>query len=104
MLKACVIYLGQPEDPAAFDAYYWNTHLPIAAKIPGLKRLVVNKAKPGEGEFYQIAELYFEDRAALERGLASPERQAAADDVKRFPTFAGDIKRGVFEVREFPLG
>ncbi len=103
MVKACVIYVGKPEDPVAFDAYYRNTHIPIAAKIPGLKRFVLNKGRAGEGEFYQIAELHFEDRAAVERGMASPERQAAADDVKKFPKFIGEIKRGVFEIQEYPL-
>ena len=28
-----------PKDAGGFDAYYFNTHVPIAKKIPGLRKL-----------------------------------------------------------------
>ena len=37
MARLLVLY-GTPKDPAAFDAYYASTHVPIAKKIPGLRR------------------------------------------------------------------
>jgi uncharacterized protein (TIGR02118 family) len=33
MVKTVVLY-GHPTDPAAFEEYYANTHVPIAAKMP----------------------------------------------------------------------
>ena len=37
MVKLIVLY-NHPTDPAAFDKYYEETHIPIAAKIPNVKR------------------------------------------------------------------
>jgi uncharacterized protein (TIGR02118 family) len=33
MVKLVIAY-GAPEDPAAFDRYYAETHAPLAEKIP----------------------------------------------------------------------
>ncbi len=35
MLKLTVLF-GRPEDPEAFEAYYTNYHLPLAAKLPNV--------------------------------------------------------------------
>ena len=35
MYVLTVLY-GHPADPAAFDAYYTSTHVPLVEKIPGL--------------------------------------------------------------------
>ena len=52
-------------------------------------------------EFYQIADLWFDSRADLDVALASPERKASAEDVKRFPEFRGQIKRQIFQVTSY---
>lgn len=102
MVKLSVMYHGRPADPEAFDAYYWSTHLPTVTRWPGLRRILVNKGEAG-GELYQVADLFFESRADLDRALASPERKVSADDVKHFPAFQGEIRRQVFDVRDFPM-
>jgi uncharacterized protein (TIGR02118 family) len=99
-LKLSVIYVGQPADPAAFDAYYWGTHLPTVQKWPRIRRITVAKGAPGD-ELYQVADLWFDSRADLDAALASPERKVSADDVKHFPEFRGQIKRQIFEVRPY---
>jgi uncharacterized protein (TIGR02118 family) len=100
MVKMSVMYVGQPVDSAAFDAYYWGTHLPTVEKWPQIRRITVAKGVAGD-EFYQVADLWFDSRADLDVALASPERKASADDVKRFPEFRGQIKRQIFEVRSY---
>jgi uncharacterized protein (TIGR02118 family) len=100
MVKMSVMYVGQPADPAAFDAYYWKTHLPTVEKWPGIRRITIAKGAAGD-EFYQIADLVFDSRADLDVALASPERKASADDVKRFPEFRGQIKRQIFQVTSY---
>lgn len=102
MVKLCVIYQGRPADPAAFDDYYWSRHLPTVARWPRARRITVGRGKPGD-EIYQVAEIFFDTAADLEAALASPERKVSAEDVKRFPPFEGQIKRQVFEVRDFPV-
>ena len=87
MSKLLVLY-NQPSDPAAFDRYYFDTHIPIAKKVPGLKSYTVNSGQPvmvmGTISPYLIAELEFENRGALESAMASPEGQAAAADTANF--------------------
>ncbi|MFN0162166.1 MAG: EthD family reductase, partial [Burkholderiales bacterium] len=41
MAKLVVMY-DRPADPAAFDAYYFNKHVPLAKTIPGLRNYEVN--------------------------------------------------------------
>lgn len=99
MVKFCVFYCGQPEDPAAFDKYYRDHHLPIVVRWPRIKRIVISKGQPGDG-IYQIAELYFESREEMEAALRSPERALAAEDAKKLPRFIGEVKRQTFDVTD----
>jgi uncharacterized protein (TIGR02118 family) len=79
----------QPADPAAFDRYYFDTHVPLAKKIPGLRSYVVNdgpvNAVAGSPAPYSIAELSFDSMADLQSALSSAEGQeAAAADLSNF--------------------
>ena len=102
MIQLTALY-GHPQDPAAFDAYYQNTHGPLASKIPGLKGYIANKPtaiNPQEKTpHYLIAELYFDSMQAFQAGLQSPEGQAAAADTQNFAT--GGVTLLVGEVRVF---
>lgn len=101
MVKLVALY-RKPEDAAAFDKHYFETHLPLAAKIPGLRRTEVAKvlgSPAGESEFYLIAELYFDDMEALKSGMSSPEGKAAAKDVM---SFARDIVTMMFADEKVP--
>ena len=84
-----------PKDPAAFDAYYLNTHVPIAKKIPGLRRFTLNKgpvATPaGASGIYMVAILEFDDLAAIQNALASPEGRATAADLANFAGAGVDL-------------
>ena len=41
MARMVVIY-RTPKDPAAFDAHYFEVHVPLAKKLPGLRKYVIN--------------------------------------------------------------
>ncbi len=102
MIQLTVLY-GHPEDPAAFDRYYQQTHGPLATKIPGLKGYTANKpaaVNPQEqAPYYLIAELYFENMAALQAGLQSPEGQAAGGDTQNFAS--GGVTMVIGEVQVY---
>ena len=89
MIRLQVLY-HHPTDPVAFDRYYYQVHLPIAKKIKGFKRWTVGKVtgtpdgKPAP--YYYFADLFAESRDAMEKILASPEGQAAVQDVPNFAT------------------
>lgn len=87
MAKILVIY-RTPKDPGAFDAYYAATHIPLANKIPLLRRYEVSAgpvAGPsGATDAHLVATLHFDSMADLQAGLASAEGQAAAGDLANF--------------------
>jgi uncharacterized protein (TIGR02118 family) len=88
MVKVTVLY-GQPSDPAAFEDHYANTHIPLAAKMPEVKRFeatrVVATPDGGQPPYYRIAELWFESQETLQQAMGSPEGQDTVNDI---PTFA----------------
>jgi uncharacterized protein (TIGR02118 family) len=94
MARLVVMY-KTPKDTGAFDKYYFETHAPLAKKVPGLKKYEVSRgtvATPGGASpFHLIAILHFDDMAALKKGLSSPEGQAAAGDVQKFATGGADM-------------
>ena len=101
MLRLLVLY-GQPQDPAAFDKYYRERHIPIAWQMLGLKKWTIGKVTGtpdgSPSPYYYVADLYLEDRAALDRMLASPEGQAAVADVPNYAT--GGVTFLLTEVEE----
>lgn len=89
MYRLTVLY-GHPEDPAEFDRYYYNVHIPLAKQMVGIKGWTIGKcesATAGEkAPYYMIVGLYADSRAELEEILATPAGQAAIADVPRFAT------------------
>jgi len=86
MAQVFVLY-NTPADPAAFDRYYRDKHIPLAKKIPGLRSYSINdgpvQALAGTAP-YLIAILTFDSIAAVNAALTSPEGQAAAADLPNF--------------------
>ena len=101
MTKLMVLY-RKPADVAAFDAYYANTHIPLAKKIAGLERYEVSDG-PLAGAFgpaasHLVAPREFASMNALQQALGSPEGQAAAADL---PNFAqAGVEMLIFESKE----
>jgi uncharacterized protein (TIGR02118 family) len=94
MARLVVMY-KTPTDTAAFDKYYFETHVPLAKKIPGLRRYEVSQgpvAGPaGATGFHLLATLHFDDMAAIQHAFASAEGQAASADVQTFATGGADM-------------
>jgi uncharacterized protein (TIGR02118 family) len=94
MARLVVVY-RTPTDPAAFDRYYFETHVPIAKKVPGLRRYEVSRGPigtpTGPSGQHLIAILHFDDLKAVQNAFASPEGQAAAADVATFATGGVDM-------------
>jgi uncharacterized protein (TIGR02118 family) len=86
MVKLVVLY-RKPADPAAFDRAYFETHIPLVKKIPHLRRVDIARvtgAPRGEPEFYLMCEMYFDDRAAMDASMASPENAEAGKNLMGF--------------------
>jgi len=75
MTKAIFMLYRRPNMSGdEFRDYWRNTHGPIAAKMPGLKKYVQNQAlmtEEGEPPVAGIAEVYFDTVKAMQDALAS---------------------------------
>ncbi len=89
MHRLTVLY-GHPEDPAQFDRYYREVHIPLAKKMQGLQGWTIGKCQAAEsGEkppYYMIVSLYADSAPAMQAVLDSPEGQATVADVPNFAT------------------
>jgi uncharacterized protein (TIGR02118 family) len=84
-MKLTALY-KQPLETAAFDDAYFNTHLPLLNKVPGLQKTVItrfSRTLMGEG-FYMMAEMYFSDSSTLRSAMKSPEMAAAGENLNSF--------------------
>ena len=75
-----VILFSQPADPADFERRWSEEFVPLADKMPGLKRVVVSRVQggpAGPAEVYLIHELHFESHQALTTAMASAQGVAA---------------------------
>ena len=100
MVHRLVVSYGTPEDTAAFDSYYRETHTPLALKQPGLVRLSFGHGKtldPAQPAPYLVAELDFDSEAAMGEALSSPEGRAAGADLANFAS--GGVTFVHFEVQ-----
>jgi uncharacterized protein (TIGR02118 family) len=84
-MKLIAIY-KQPPQAQDFEVAYFNTHLPLLNKVPGLQRTVITRftrTLVGEG-FYMMTEMYFSDQNTLRAAMKSPEMAAAGDNLNSF--------------------
>ncbi len=105
MIKLVAMY-GKPDDPAHFDRYYREVHVPLAKKIPGLRRFTIHKVlgSPQEGEppYYCLTEVHWNDLESARKALASPDGQASYNDVPNYAT--GGVTFVFTEVEDIPMG
>jgi uncharacterized protein (TIGR02118 family) len=84
-MKLIALY-KQPAEAQQFEEKYFNTHLPLMQKVPGLQKTVITRftrTLMGEG-LYMMAEMYFTDQAALKTAMKSPEMAAAGENLNSF--------------------
>jgi uncharacterized protein (TIGR02118 family) len=97
-----IVAYRPPTDKAVFDKHYAEAHIPIAKKIPGLRKYEVSNGTvgtpTGPANYHLIAILHFDDLAAIQRAFASAEGQAAAADVRTFAT--GGVDMLLFDTKE----
>lgn len=94
MAKLVALY-KKPANAAAFDSYYASTHVPLAKKVPGLRRYEVSSGPvttaQGESPFHLVAVLSFDSVASIQEALGSPAGAAAAADFANFAQAGVDL-------------
>lgn len=90
---AVMVLYNQPKDPAAFEKYYAETHVPLFVSHKqeiGVTRVELIKfTSTADGKpptLYREADLRFDSKEALDRGTATPGFKAVAADLANFAT------------------
>jgi len=76
---------GGPEAQATFERRYAEEHLPLVAGTPGLRKTRVGRvteALGGETDLMLVTFMRFDDREALDAGLASDAMRAAGRNLR----------------------
>lgn len=91
-MASLIVLYTKPDDVEGFDAYYRDTHTPIAKKLPGIQELRVNRItgtpRGTDAPYYLQAELTFESMDAMGTALQGEEGMSTSKDAmemcKRF--------------------
>lgn len=76
---------GGPETETEFERRYEAEHLPLVAGTPGLRGTTVHRvsgALGGETDLMIVTAMTFDDRAAMDAGLASDSMRAAGRNLR----------------------
>lgn len=90
---AVTVLYNQPKDTAAFEKYYAEKHVPLfashAQEIGVTRAELIKFSATIDGQrpaLYREADLRWDSRAALEKGIATPGFKAVAADLANFAT------------------
>ena len=103
MARMLVIY-RTPKDVEAFNRHYFETHIPLAKKLPGLRKYEISfgtvNVIAGPTDIYLIGILHFDDVDAMNKAFASPEGRAAAEDRQNYAPDGTGVQILLFEDRD----
>jgi uncharacterized protein (TIGR02118 family) len=101
-LARMIVVWKTPKDTAAFDRHYFGVHVPLAKKLPGIRKYEVSVGPTAllgsAADTYLVAILHFDSLAAIRSAFATPEGQECAADRRKladddgFQTFLFDSK------------
>lgn len=97
MKRVTVIY-GTPTDPAKFDKYFHDIHVPLVLKMPHLQSFQVSKGKIDGTDYHLVAQLTYKTQGDLEASMGSPEGKAVVADVPNYAT--GTVQMLTYDVAE----
>jgi len=106
MVKLTILY-NQPKDPAEFERYYSERHVPDFIQAGVLRNLVRFDARKGlsRGQeappFYRLADLWWASAEAMAQDLQSPAGQAGTRDVQNLATGGYAVMLSEVETQEF---
>jgi len=86
MVKLVALY-RTPAEPPDLEHHLASNHIPLLREYPGLRKIEITRitqAPIGESSFSVMAEMYFDDRDAMDRALSSPQGKAVARDLMAF--------------------
>ena len=102
MAQMIVIY-KTPRDPTAFDRHYLDVHVPLARRLPGLRKLETNRGPIislyGASDAHLVATLRFESLSDINAALMSACGRACAADHQRLAPHVNDVQMFLFDTQ-----
>jgi uncharacterized protein (TIGR02118 family) len=90
---AVMVLYNHPKDTAAFEKYYAEKHVPLfashAQEIGVTRAELVKYTATADGKaptLYRIADLRWDSKAAIDKGIATPGFKAVIGDLANFAT------------------
>jgi len=103
-MAGMVAIYKRPADVEAFEKHYFETHIPLAKTMPGLRKYEVSQGPirvlAGSSDVYLIGTVYFDDFEAMQKAFASPEGQATAADRQLYAPDDTGVQIFAFDTRE----
>lgn len=100
MVRLIILWKNEPTDRMAFERHYHEVHIPLAKKMPGLRRYTISRnGAPVRGEpYFRVAELDWDDMISFREAVDSEAGKATAADVAFLATFSTNVQSMVFEL------
>jgi uncharacterized protein (TIGR02118 family)/steroid delta-isomerase-like uncharacterized protein len=89
-----VVHYPEPADRKAFQDYYEAIHLPLAAELPGIRKIQYSfdaAAVGGESRYFAVFEAEFDSAEGMGAALGSAQGAAVAADVSNYATGGAHI-------------
>jgi uncharacterized protein (TIGR02118 family) len=86
-MHSLIVLYPWPDDPAAFKSYYRTKHVPLAAKLPGLRGMsygYLEPLGPGRAEHFCIFRGEFDSLESMLAALNSEHGKKVAADVPNY--------------------
>jgi uncharacterized protein (TIGR02118 family) len=103
MARMIAIY-KTPENKDVFDKHYFEVHIPLAKKLPGLRKYDVSKSPiistTDDLETYLIGTLHFDSLEAIKTAFASPQGKECAADRRILVADDDKIQIYLFDTEE----
>lgn len=96
-----LVLYGAPTDPEAFERHYQEVHIPLAKRLPGLRRYSLSRdvtTVRGGATCYLLAQLEWDSTEALRAAFDSPEGRATAEDMVHLTALAS-VQSFVYDTR-----
>jgi len=81
-------YLQEGKDRVEMSRYWREVHTPLTAKVPGVKRYIINHAieslQESDPGFFGYAELWFESKEDFQKATTTPEWATSIADAETF--------------------
>lgn len=103
MAKMTVLY-KVPKDKNEFEKHYFDVHVPLAKKLPGLNKYEISDGSiislTGHSETYFITNLYFDSIDAIKNAFASEIGQRCAADRKLLAPNNEDVQIYLYATKD----